>query len=396
MLMTTKVTFPNSRMASIKMAGGIREILARAEEMEREGRSIIHMEIGRPDFDSPECAKEAAAAALRAGNVHYTDMAGAYDLRCAVAEKYRRDNGMDVDADKNVVITNGAMEALMASFLTLLEPGDEVIVPAPYFSAYADVLAIANGVLVPVATRMEDGFKLHVEDLKKARTAKTKAILLNSPNNPSGAVLTRENLEEIAAFAIENDIWVISDECYEKFLYDGEHVSIASLPGMDERTVTVSAASKTWSMTGWRIGWIVAPAAMRQYVNKCHQNLTTCANSFAQAGVVEAFAHAGPDVEAMVKEYRRRRDMVVSWLNKIEGFEAITPAGAFYAFPRISSLGMDGFKFCSWLLEEAGVSTVPGEVFGMPGHIRLAYCRGYDYIEEGMKRIKEAVEGLRR
>ena len=196
MLMTTKVTFPNSRMASIKMAGGIREILARAEEMEREGRSIIHMEIGRPDFDSPECAKEAAAAALRAGNVHYTDMAGAYDLRCAVAEKYRRDNGMDVDADKNVVITNGAMEALTASFLTLLEPGDEVIVPAPYFSAYADVLAIANGVLVPVATRMEDGFKLHVEDLKKARTAKTKAILLNSPNNPSGAVLTRENLEE--------------------------------------------------------------------------------------------------------------------------------------------------------------------------------------------------------
>ena len=322
-------------------------------------------------------------------------MAGAYDLRCAVAEKYRRDNGMDVDADKNVVITNGAMEALTASFLTLLEPGDEVIVPAPYFSAYADVLAIANGALVPVATRMEDGFKLHVEDLKKARTAKTKAILLNSPNNPSGAVLTRENLEEIAAFAIENDIWVISDECYEKFLYDGEHVSIAT-PARDGRAhrdrlrgvedvVDDRMAHRLDSCT----------AAMRQYVNKCHQNLTTCANSFAQAGVVEAFAHAGPDVEAMVKEYRRRRDMVVSWLNKIDGFEAITPAGAFYAFPRISSLGMDGFKFCSWLLEEAGVSTVPGEVFGMPGHIRLAYCRGYDYIEEGMKRIKEAVEGLR-
>ena len=393
--MVTRVTFPNSRMASIKMEGGIREILTRAEEMEREGRSIIHMELGRPDFDSPDCAKEAAISALRAGYVHYTDMAGSYDLRCAVAEKYRRENHMNVDADRNVVITNGAMEAMTTAFLTLLEPGDEVIVQVPYFSAYTDELAISNAVLVPASTKMEDGFRLHVDVLERARTNKTKAIVINSPNNPSGAVLTRENLEEIAAFAIENDLWVISDECYEKFLYDGEHVSIASLPGMAERTVTVSAASKTWSMTGWRIGWIVAPEAMRPYANKCHQNLTTCANSFAQAGVVEAFAHADDDVKAMVKEYRRRRDMVVSWLNKIEGFEAITPAGAFYAFPRISSLGMDGFKFCSWLLEEAGVSTVPGEVFGMPGHIRLAYCRGYDYIEEGMKRIKEAVEGLR-
>ena len=385
--MTTKVKFPNSRMASISMSGGIREILTRADELERGGRSIVHMEIGRPDFDSPKCAKDRAIRALSEGNVHYTDMAGAYDLRCAVADKYRRENGMDyVEADKNVVITNGAMEALTATFLTLFEPGDEVIVPAPYFSAYADEIAIANAVLVPVPTRMENGFRLQVEELKKALSPKTKAILINSPNNPSGAVLTRKDLEAIAAFAIENDLWVISDECYEKFLYDGEHVSIASFPGMEERTVTVAAASKTWSMTGWRIGWVVAPAAMRPYVNKCHQNLTTCANSFAQAGVVEAFANADGDVTAMVSEYKRRRDMVVKWLNDIEGFEAITPAGAFYAFPRISRLGMDGFKFCSWLLEEAGV-------FGMPGHIRLAYCRSYDYIEEGMKRIKEAVEG---
>lgn len=394
--MTTRVSFPNSRMASIKMSGGIREILTRAEEMEREGRSIIHMEIGRPDFDSPRCAKDAAVRAIEDGNVHYTDMAGAYDLRCAVAEKYRRENGMDVDADRNVVITNGAMEALTASFLTLFEPGDEVIVPAPYFSAYADEIAISNAVLVPVATSMANGFRLQLEDLKMAFSSKTKAVLLNSPNNPSGAVLTRKDLEGIASFAIENDIWVISDECYEKFLYDGEHISIGSLPGMMERTITVSAASKTWSMTGWRIGWIIAPAAMRQYVNKCHQNLTTCANSFAQAGVVEAFAKADKDVAEMVAEYRRRRDMVVRWLNSIKGFEAETPAGAFYAFPRISSFGMDGFKFCSWLLEEAGVSTVPGEVFGMPGHIRLAYCRAYDYIEEGLRRIKEAVEGLSR
>lgn len=392
--MATKRKFPNSRMASIAMSGGIREIMTLAGKMEAEGRSIIHMEIGRPDFDSPVCAKKAAVRAIESGNVHYTDMAGAYDLRCAVAEKYRRENNMDVDADKNVVITNGAMEAITASMLTLLEPGEEIIVPAPYFSAYADEIAISNAKLVPVPAAMENGFRVRASDIEAAVTPNTGAILLNSPNNPSGAVLTRQDLEDIAAVAIEKDIWVISDECYEKFIYDGSHISMASLPGMAERTVTVSAASKTWSMTGWRIGWVVAPESMRQYVNKCHQNLTTCANSFAQAGVVEAFANADGDVKAMIDEYRRRRDMVVRWLNDIKGFEAYTPSGAFYAFPRIAELGMDGFKFCSWLLEESGVSTVPGEVFGMPGHIRIAYCREYDYIEEGLSRIKKAVESL--
>ena len=394
--MVINMKFPNKRMASIKMSGGIREILGRADELAAQGKSIIHMEIGRPDFDSPACAKEAVKRALDAGNVHYTNMQGAEDLREAVAAKYRRENGMDVDARKNVVITNGAMEALTASLLTLLDPGDEIIVPAPFFSAYADEIAIVGAVMVNVPSTMENGFATSAEDLAKAVTPRTKAILINTPNNPSGAVLSRRTLEEIAALAIEKDLWVISDECYEKFLYDGEHISMASLPGMAERTVTVSAASKTWSMTGWRIGWIVAPEAMTPYVNKCHQNLTTCANSFAQAGVAVAFAEADGDVEKMVAEYKRRRDMVTKWLHDIKGFEAITPTGAFYAFPRIASLKMDGFKFCSWLLEEAGVSVVPGEVFGMPGHIRIAYCREYDYIEEGMRRIKKAVESLPR
>ena len=241
---------------------------------------------------------------------------------------------------------------------------------------------------------MENGFRLKVADLKNAITPRSKVLLINTPNNPSGAVLTRDDLEKIAQLAIENDLWVISDECYEKFLYEGEHVSIASLPGMADRTITISAASKTWSMTGWRVGWIICPQKMRPYVNKCHQNLTTCATAFAQAGVIEAIKHADNDVDKMIAEYKRRRDMVMRWLGSIDAFEHAVPSGAFYAFPKITSLGMDGFKFCSWLLEEAGVSTVPGEVFGSPGHIRLAYCRSYDYIEEGMKRIKEAVEKL--
>ena len=390
----TNMAFPNSRMSSIQMSGGIREILGRADELENQGRNIIHMEIGRPDFDSPQCAKNAAITALNNGDVHYTDMAGTHKLREAVAEKYLKDNSMQLDPDKNIVITSGAIEALTATFLTMLEPGDEVIVPAPYFPAYADQIALANGVLVKAQTTIENEFRLKVADLKKAITNKSKVLLLNTPNNPSGAVLTRQDLEEIASLAIKHNLWVISDECYEKFLYEGDHISIASLPGMAERTVTISAASKTWSMTGWRVGWIVCPEQMRPFANKCHQNLTTCATSFAQAGVTEAFKHADKDVKTMVLEYKRRRDMVMKWLSRTKGFEHVIPSGAFYAFPKISSLGMDGFKFCSWLLEEAGVSTVPGEVFGSPGHIRIAYCRSYEYIEEGMRRIKEAVEKI--
>lgn len=390
----TQIAFPNSRMSSIQMSGGIREILGRADELEKQGKSIIHMEIGRPDFDSPQCAKNAAITALNNGDVHYTDMAGTHKLREAVAEKYLKDNSMQLDPDKNIVITSGAIEALTATFLTMLEPGDEVIVPAPYFPAYADQIALANGVLVKAQTTIENEFRLKVADLKKAITNKSKVLLLNTPNNPSGAVLTKQDLEEISNLAIEHNLWVISDECYEKFLYEGDHISIASLPGMAERTVTISAASKTWSMTGWRVGWIVCPEQMRPFANKCHQNLTTCATSFAQAGVTEAFKHADEDVKKMVMEYKRRRDMVMKWLSRTKGFEHVIPSGAFYAFPKISSLGMDGFNFCSWLLEEAGVSTVPGEVFGSPGHIRIAYCRSYEYIEEGMRRIKEAVEKI--
>ncbi|HAJ94325.1 MAG TPA: hypothetical protein DCM41_05455 [Synergistaceae bacterium] len=390
----TEIAFPNSRMSSIQMSGGIREILGLADELEKQGKSIIHMEIGRPDFDSPQCAKNAAITALNNGDVHYTDMAGTHKLREAVAEKYLKDNSIQVDPDKSIVITSGAIEALTATFLTMLEPGDEVIVPAPYFPAYADQIALANGVLVKAQTTIENEFRLKVSDLKNSISNKSKVLLLNTPNNPSGAVLTKQDLEEISSLAIEHNLWVISDECYEKFLYEGDHISIASLPGMAERTVTISAASKTWSMTGWRVGWIVCPEQMRPFVNKCHQNLTTCATSFAQAGVTEAFKHADEDVKKMVLEYKRRRDMVMKWLSRIKGFEHVIPSGAFYAFPKISSLGMDGFKFCSWLLEEAGVSTVPGEVFGSPGHIRIAYCRSYEYIEEGMKRIKEAVAKL--
>lgn len=380
--------FPTARMRSIKMSGGIREILSRANELEGLGRDIIHMEIGRPDFDSPLCAKEAAIQALKNGDVHYTDMSGTMELRSALGNKYARDNAMEIDPTNQIVVTSGAIEALAATFLTLLEPEDELIIPTPYFAAYADQVAIAGGSVVEVPTTIENGFRVQIDNIKAALTNKTKAILINTPNNPSGAVLTYKDLEDIAKLAIDHDIWVISDECYEKFLYEGEHISIASLPGMAEKTITISAASKTWSMTGWRIGWAIVPAAIKPYITKCHQNLSTCANSFAQAGVAAAITEADDAISVMIDEYKRRRDMVISQLNQVKCFDVTIPSGAFYAFPKITRSGMSSMDMSQMLLEKAGVATVPGDVFGAPGHIRLAYCRSYDYLCEGLRRIR--------
>jgi len=391
-----KIHFPNSRMRSVPFEGGIMEILSRALELERQGRSIIHMEIGRPDFNSPECARNGAIEALRAGDVHYTDINGKKELREAIARKYRRENRLEVNPDTQVIVTAGATEALMITFMSVLEPGDEVIIPAPFFPAYTDQVNLSNGIVKPVPCTMENEFRLKVQDIRDAITEKTRILLINSPNNPTGAVLTREDLEEIARLAVEEDLLVISDECYEKFLYEGEHVSIASLPGMAERTVTIGAASKTWSMTGWRIGWAIVPPEMKKYATKCHQNLTTCGNAFAQAGVAKAFREADGDVKRMIDEYRRRRDLVMSYLNRIEGFEAVTPHGAFYAFPSVKKLGLSPFELSSYLLEEAGVATVPSDVFRSEGFIRIAYCRSYEEIEEGMKRIEAAVAKLRK
>ncbi len=392
--MPTKLGFPNSRMAKIPLSGGIREILAIADDLEAKGKNIIHMEIGRPDFDSPSCAKERVKEALDAGNVHYTDFRGEKGLRQAISEKYKTEYGLDVDANDNVLVTVGAMEAMLVAFLTLLEPEDEVIVPAPYFPGYSDQLALAEAKQVTVHCRMENGFRLQVQDLEKAITEKTKLIVLNSPNNPSGAVLTSEDLSAIAKLAREKDLWVLSDECYEKFLYEGEHQTIASFPGMEERTIIASSASKTWSMTGWRIGWLVMPSEMTPYAVKCHQNITSCGNSFAQAGVTSALREAHDDVTAMVAEYRRRRDLVIEYLKETPGMDVVVPDGAFYVFPSISRFGMTDLDFCMYLLKEKGVSVVPGEVFGSPGFVRIAYCRSYEEIEEGMKRIREAAQEL--
>lgn len=390
---------PVDKMKGVSFGGGIRDILALADAMQRDGQDVIHLELGRPDFDSPECAKRAAAAALEKGDVHYTDWAGTYELRCELAAKFKRDAGMDIDPDNEILVTVGAVEALSTVFMTMLEHGDEVIVPAPYFPIYADQIAVAGGVIRAVPTKIENGFKPDPADIERAVTPKTRMIMITSPNNPTGATLTRAELEAIAEIAKARDLLMLSDECYEKFAYDEStpHISMASLPGMKERTFTVSAASKTFSMTGWRVGWLVMPAGTRAFIMKCHQGLATCANSFAQAGVAEALRSAQPDVDRMIVEYKARRDLMVDMLSKIDGINAPTPRGAFYAFPEIKELGLPSVEFCSRLLSETGVSTVPGQPFGAPdGYMRLAYCRPRSEIKEALTRMGDFAAKLRR
>jgi aspartate aminotransferase/aminotransferase len=389
---------PCKNMREAAYGGGIREMLSRADELQRSGRDILHLEIGRPDFDSPEAAKVAAVRALERGDVHYTDMSGTRELRGEIAAKFRRDAGIDVDPDSEVLVTGGAIEALSTVFLTLLSPGDEVLLPSPYFPPYEDIVRMAGGVPRRVQCGMENGFRPRPEDIDEAVAPGTRAILLNSPNNPTGAVSTKGELSAIAEIAKRRDLIVVSDECYEKFTYDegAPHIPIASLPGMKERTFTVSAASKTFSMTGWRIGWLVFPAQARKYIMKSHQGIATSANSFAQAGVAEALRSCWPDVDRMIGEYRKRRDLMVGMLSRIEGMDVPVPSGAFYVFPCIKSLGVPSFEFCSRLLEEEGVAVVPGQSFGVPdGYFRATYCRPEGEIKEALARVSAFAARLR-
>ncbi|MDR3321712.1 MAG: pyridoxal phosphate-dependent aminotransferase [Synergistaceae bacterium] len=388
---------PNKNMSDISYGGGIREILARADELQSAGRDILHMEIGRPDFDSPELAKRAAIRALESGDVHYTDMSGTLELRGEIAAKYKRDAGIDVDPEREMIVTAGAIEALMTVFVTMLDAGDEVIIPAPFFPVYDDMVKMKGGVVRKVLSRIEKGFRPQPEDIEAAVTPRTRMLMLNSPNNPTGATSTREELEGIAAVAKKHDLLVLSDECYEKFAYDADtpHISITSLPGMRERTFTLSAASKTFSMTGWRVGWLIIPPKTKMYIMKSHQGLATCANSFAQAGVAEALRSCGADVDRMIDEYKKRRDMMVGALSRIDGMDVPVPNGAFYVFPSIKALGIPSFDFCSRLLEEYGVSTVPGQPFGVEdGYLRITYCRPENEIKEAMSRLTAFASNL--
>jgi aspartate/methionine/tyrosine aminotransferase len=384
------------RMNAIPFSG-IRKIFQAAAELESQGQQVIHLEIGRPDFDTPQHIKESAKQALDEGFVHYTSNYGILELREAIAEKLHSENGIQVDPQSEIIVTLGANQALSTSMLALLDPGDEVLVSDPFYLNYLNCMRLAEARAVRVPLREENEFQVAPSDLEQAITRKTKMIIINSPHNPTGAVLDRETLEAVAKIAIEHDLLVLSDEIYEKLIYDGtKHYSIASLPGMAERTVTVNGFSKAYSMTGWRLGYVAARQGLIDPLIRAHQYIGTSANSFAQKGAVAAYRGPQDCVREMVTEFDRRREFLVEALEQIDGVSCIRPQGAFYAFPSVKELGVPDEKLAYYLLREARVALVPGSAFGEcgQGHLRLSYANSYENIQAAVDRIDQALRKL--
>lgn len=371
---------------------GIRKINEKTLEMERAGKKIYHFEVGRPDFDTPKIIKDATIKSIEHGDVFYTSNYGIMPLREAVAEKLRNENNLDYTA-KEVLITAGASESIYDSYSLILEEDDEILLPNPCWPNYVNAAHIMGAVPVRYSLAEENDFQIDFDELEGLVTEKTKAIVIINPSNPIGSMFTLETLEKLADFAKKKDILVISDEIYEKIIYGNKkHISIASLDGMKERTITINGFSKTYSMTGFRLAYIAAPEEFIRVLNIIHQHNTSCATSFVQHGGITALKEGGDASEEMVKEYKRRRDYIVEKVNSIEGLSLNAPDGAFYAFINIKGLGVSSEEFCNYLLDEECVAIVPGTVFGSAGEgfVRFSYASSYEDIVEGLNRMEKA------
>lgn len=377
------------RMSRITTAASF-DMLARGKALEAQGRNIIHLGIGEPDFDTPRFIRQAADDALEAGFTHYGPAAGLPEMREAIARVWGERRAIPCSAE-NVIVTPGAKPILFFSMLALLEPGDEVIIPSPAFPTYASVASFLDARVVSTPLDPSRGFDLDLAALAARITPRTRMIVLNSPHNPTGAVLSDATLEAVRELAIQHDLVVLSDEIYGSMVYDLPYRSIASLPGMAERTVVVDGFSKTYAMTGWRLGFGIMPAALAKQIATLMNNSNSCTATFVQKAGIAALAGPQTEVAAMIAEFHARRDLVVSGLSQIPGVECYTPSGAFYAWPDIRATGFAASELADRLLEEAGVVTLPGTGFGAEGegYLRLSYANSQDNLREGLARIGE-------
>ena len=376
---------------------GIRKVNEKALAMERAGERVLHFELGRPDFDTPDYIKKAAFRALTEGKVHYTSNFGCMEVRQAIADKLKRENNIDYKPGE-VLVTVGLSEAVFAVLATILNRGDEILVPDPVWLNYMNVPNLLGAKPVTYSLKEENGFQMDLDEVRSKITPRTKAVVIVTPNNPTGGVLSERVLKELAEIAVANDLMVLSDEVYERLIYDGEkHVSIASLPGMKERTFTLNGMSKAYAMDGWRLGYVAAPEEYLLAMNKFHQYNTTCAPNFVQLASAAALNEEGDEVNAMVREYKRRRDHAVKAINEIPGLSCQCPKGAFYIFINIKELGMKSAEAADYLLEEAKIALVPGDVFGPggEGYLRMSFANSYENVVEGCERLAEAVKALR-
>jgi aminotransferase len=378
----------SQRVQAIKPSG-IRKFFDIAATMS----DVISLGVGEPDFVTPEHISKAGIAAIRRGDTHYTSNWGTLALREAIAENIERRYGVRYDPANEVMVTVGVSEGVDASMRALLDPGDEVIIPDPGYVAYEADVALAGGTVVPVRTYVEDQFEVKAAAIEEAITPRTKLILLGNPNNPTGAVIARPELERIAQLAERHDLVVLSDEVYSRLVYGEQHTCIAALPGMRERTILADGFSKAYAMTGWRIGYLCAPAHLLEAILKVHQYAIMCAPTMSQAAALRALRFGEPDVLRMVASYDERRTLIVEGFNAV-GLPCYEPRGAFYAFPSITGTGLTSEEFADQLLHEEHVAVVPGSAFGAAGEgfVRCTYCTAREQIEEAITRIGRFVQ----
>jgi aspartate aminotransferase len=381
------------RMSRLGTEGAF-EVLARARRLEAQGKKIVHLEIGEPDFATPDNIIEAGISAMQNGYTHYTPASGIFEAREAVAGFVNRTLKTDVDPSE-VVLVPGSKNVLLFTLLACIEPGDEVILPDPGYPAYASQVNFIGGVPKPVRLREESGFRMDLDELESLVTPKTKMLIVNTPQNPTGGVLTADDVKFVCDLAHKHDLLVVSDEIYSQLVYGFHHVSPLSHPGMRERTVLMDGLSKSYAMTGWRLGYAVAPKALAAKLDTLMINSSSCAAGFTQMAAIEALSAPESEhaVARMVKVFEHRRNLVVDRINTIPGMRCARPQGAFYAFPNIVGTGFDEHELADRLLGEAGVAVLPGTAFGDAGKgfIRLAYTQSEDELKLGLGRIEEFI-----
>jgi aspartate/methionine/tyrosine aminotransferase len=371
------------------------EVFARAKALEAQGKSIIHLEIGQPDFQTPMHVCEAAFRAMKDGYTGYAPASGLLEFREVIADHISKTRNIAVHPDE-VVVTPGAKPIIFFTILALVNAGDEVIYPDPGFPVYESVINFVNAKGIPLPLREDIEFRFQIDDLVNAISERTKLLILNSPQNPTGSLLTPDDLAAIARLAHQHDFYVLSDEIYSRMIYDGEHHSIIEFPGMKERTILLDGHSKTYSMTGWRLGYSVVPKPIVNQMVRLMINCNSCTCSFTQIAGMAALQGSQDFVTAMVAEFKTRRDTIVDGLNTIAGIHCLKPAGAFYVFPNVKQIPLSSEALADYLMKEAGVSLLPGTAFGKQGegYLRLSYANSLDNISEALERIRSTIKNL--
>lgn len=378
---------------------------AKIAELKKQGIQVIGFNVGEPDYNTPMNIIKKAEEAYHLGLTRYTPAAGMIELREEICKKFKKDYGLDYTS-KDVVVSSGAKQSLTNAFMAIIDPGDEVIVPTPCWVSYVEMIKLADGVPVLVALAEKDGFRLDIEKIRKSVSKKTKAIIINSPNNPTGAVYSKDDLRLLGQLAVEHDFYIISDEIYEKLIYDGEeNVCVAALSSeIKEKTITINGVSKSYAMTGWRIGYAVGPTQIIKAMTDYQGNTTTSPNTPAQYASIEALANSEASVEIMRQEFDKRRQYIISRINEMKNIHCSTPKGAFYVMPNVSHFygkQYNGFTvnnsldMANYLLEEAKIAVVTGAAFEAPENIRISYSNSMDNIVEGMNRMEEALSKLK-